>query len=96
MVRRLILPLVLLSVGMVNACTSVGSDQSSKVVQALCLIDGLAQPVAVDVGEVIASDKGYGSEAQLAAAIDAKLHARIVAVCAAKGGAVVTDEASSN
>lgn len=100
MYRNLILPLsgaAVLGAGLLGACTtdSDSTTRASKVVQALCTIDGIVQPVAVDLGEVIASANGYGSEAQLAATIDGKLHADIVAACAAKGGVVATTTTTS-
>lgn len=73
-----------------SACAPDGSLSAGAqtVIKAACIVDGVAQPIAVSVGGALADVTGYGEEAKLAAALDGKVHTAVQTACANLGGAV--------
>jgi hypothetical protein len=83
--RKLSLLIAVCATSVLGAC-STSSPETQTVLKAACLVDGVAQPIAVTVGGVVADVAGFGPEAQLAAGIDGRVHPAIQAACKALGG----------
>ena len=87
--------MVLIAVA-VTGCNSDGTltTKSQNVLNSAaqigCVVDGVAQPLAVVVGGTVATAAGYGPEARLATDLDAGFHQQIQAGCAAMRGTMTS------
>jgi hypothetical protein len=84
------------AVAALSACTNPDGTLTAKsqnlitsMTTVSCVVDGIAQPLAVVIGTPVAVAAGFGPEATLAANIDAPLHQKIQDGCAALRGSVI-------
>ena len=87
----------LLASSLLAACAPNGAltPEATNTLKAFCVVDGVAQPIAVAVGGAVATVVGFGPEAALAAGIDNQAaHPAVQAACASLGGSPAPDTPS--
>jgi len=64
---------------------------TNQQLQTACVIDGVAQPIAVTIGTTVASAAGAAPVATATAAADGQIHAAVQGACRALNGTAVVN-----